>query len=49
MFVCIGLLDSINSGLGIVKINGKFVVWMGDSIFYGGKIVLGNLIVLIGG
>lgn len=49
MLVCVGPPDSINSGSGTVKINGKPAARMGDSTSHGGKIVLGNPTVLIGG
>ncbi|MEI8618369.1 PAAR domain-containing protein [Pseudoalteromonas sp. B193] len=49
MMVCIGPPDSIKSGSGSVKINGKPAARMGDDSSHGGKIVVGNPTVLIGG
>ena len=49
MLVCVGPPDSINSGSGSVKINGKPAARMGDDSSHGGKIVVGNPTVLIGG
>ena len=49
MLVCIGPPDSIKSGSGSVKINGKPAARMGDDSSHGGKIVVGNPTVLIGG
>lgn len=49
ILVCIGPPDSIKSGSGSVKINGKPAARMGDDSSHGGKIVIGNPTVLIGG
>ena len=49
MIVCIGPPDSIKTGSGSVQINGKPAARMGDDSGHGGKIVVGNPTVLIGG
>jgi uncharacterized Zn-binding protein involved in type VI secretion len=49
MIVCIGPPDSVKTGSGSVKINGKPAARMGDDSGHGGKIVVGNPTVLIGG
>jgi len=46
--VCTGPSDTITGGSTSVLINGKAVARMGDSTAHGGKIVAGNLTVLIG-
>ena len=47
--ICVGPPDTINSGSGSVKINGKPAARMGDRTAHGGRIVVGNPTVLIGG
>lgn len=47
--VCIGPPDTINAGSSSVLINGKPAARLGDSTAHGGKIVVGNATVLIGG
>lgn len=49
MLVCIGPPDAIKVGSGTVKINGKPAARMGDGTNHGGKIIVGNPTVLIGG
>ncbi|WP_405597426.1 MULTISPECIES: PAAR domain-containing protein [unclassified Pseudoalteromonas] len=49
MMVCVGPPDSIKSGSGTVKINGKPAARLSDDSSHGGKIVVGNPTVLIGG
>ncbi|MBJ7554744.1 PAAR domain-containing protein [Marinomonas spartinae] len=49
MAVCVGPPDSINAGSGSVTINGKPAARLGDATSHGGKIVVGNPTVLIGG
>ena len=47
--VCVGPPDSINAGSSSVTINGKPAARLGDGTAHGGKIVVGNPTVLIGG
>ncbi|WP_404343668.1 PAAR domain-containing protein [Pseudoalteromonas mariniglutinosa] len=49
MAICVGPPDSISSGSSTVKINGKPAARLGDGTSHGGKIVIGNPTVLIGG
>lgn len=49
MCICVGFFDLIVKGLVMVMIGGKLVVCMGDIIVYGGSIVFGVFIVMIGG
>ena len=44
----LGPPDTINSGSGSVKINGKPAARMGDGTAHGGKIVVGNPTVIGG-
>lgn len=47
--ICVGPPDSISSGSSSVKINGKPAARLGDSTSHGGKILVGNPTVVIGG
>ena len=47
--VCVGPPDSISAGSSSVKINGKAAARAGDATSHGGRIVIGNPTVLIGG
>lgn len=47
--VCVGPPDSVASGSATVTVNGKPVARLGDSTAHGGKIVVGNPTVLVGG
>ncbi|SBS34741.1 putative deoxyribonuclease RhsA [Marinomonas spartinae] len=49
MAVCVGPPDSISAGSGSVTINGKPAARLGDATSHGGKVVVGNPTVLIGG
>ncbi|MFE8070118.1 PAAR domain-containing protein [Marinobacteraceae bacterium S3BR75-40.1] len=47
--VCVGPPDSVATGSGTVMANGLPIARLGDSTAHGGKIVVGNPTVLIGG
>ncbi|MCC5853847.1 MAG: PAAR domain-containing protein [Alkalimonas sp.] len=47
--VCVGPPDTISQGSSSVLINGKPAARLGDSTQHGGKIIVGNPTVLIGG
>lgn len=47
--VCVGPPDTIAQGSSSVLINGKPAARLGDSTAHGGKIIIGNPTVLIGG
>ncbi|WP_394257000.1 PAAR domain-containing protein [Vibrio harveyi] len=47
--ICVGPPDSISSGSSSVKINGKLAARLGDSTSHGGRILVGNPTVVIGG
>ena len=49
IIICVGPPDKVAAGSGSVKINGKPAARMGDSSGHGGKIVVGNPTVVIGG
>lgn len=47
--VCVGPPDTIAAGSATVTANGKAIARLGDATAHGGKIVVGNPTVLVGG